>query len=91
MIRAIDLIGDFVVLPQFSSQETMGNVYLFSYARGRKLVQICALVSAAAKVVNLDPTLVDQCLEAIIGLAQANPDSLRKLSLGKFGIALKQR
>ena len=45
---------------------------------------------AALEVLRLDESLLDQSLEAVIGLAQADPEPARQITLGELRVFLNQ-
>ena len=55
----------------------------------REQVAVLKLVGILAKVGCLDPALVDECFQAIVGFAKADAKLTGELPLGQLGILLE--
>ena len=77
------MLGDLVL------QESSGDAGFFGHSGGRQLVEVAVFVLAAAEVAGLDPALVDQRLEAVVGLAQADADLLGQRALADFRVGFQ--
>jgi hypothetical protein len=68
----------------------VGELQALAHAARREHVQVARLVLAALEVLRLDPTLVEQGLEQVVRLAEADAERARDLALRIFGVALEQ-
>jgi hypothetical protein len=79
--QSLDLIGKFRMLLELVIQEAPGYADFLVDSGRCQFVEICTLVSAVAKIVDFQPTPGYQSLQAIVGLAEADPDKLGYIPL----------
>ena len=85
----LDLLSQPIVFIALTAEEGARDVDLFLDAARSEDVQVRRFVVAVAEVANLDPPLLDERLEAVVGLANAHAEGARHLSLGGGGMLLE--
>jgi len=88
--KFFDLIFNFFVFFHFAAQEADGYFCFFLYPVRGQDIHVSGLVVRGCKAVDLDDPLLDQFLEAVVELAQAQTHFPGHLALGQVGVFLKQ-
>jgi len=86
----LDLRFQCIVFGLLPAQKTRRQAGFSGYSGGREEVSILKLVWRHSEVLDLDLALLDQCLNAIVELAQADPHFSRELSLRDLWVLLDQ-
>jgi hypothetical protein len=84
-----DFLQQGLVFFKLPLEESTGQARFGGNAGRGQDVQVAMLGMAGLEITGLDPALVDQRLEAVIGLAEADAEFLRKLALGDLGIVFQ--
>jgi len=90
LVYSLDLRTRCTVFVLLLSQEASRQIQLGGDAAWGEQVGVGQLVVAAAEVVGLDQTLVEQGLEQVMGLAEAHAQGARQLALADFGLFFDQ-
>src|SRR4030095_1295639 len=85
----LDFRVQLFVFAQLALQEPERDARLLLDAARREVVGVENLVLVAAEVGDLDQSALDQRLEAIVGLAEADAERARDLALTELGIGLE--
>ena len=85
-----DLASERLVFPHLALQELNRDSRLFLDTTGRQQVHVRRLVAAVLEVRRLDPPLVDQALQAVVDLAEAETKLLRNLTLTQLRVRLEE-
>ena len=85
-----DLSLKLPILLPLPRKESHRNCSLFSQPHGGQKVGVAPLVVRPLKVIQLDPAHINQCLDHIVSLAQADAQLRREFTLSQLGVFLKQ-
>src|SRR5260221_5088325 len=86
--RFLDLLRQPIVFIALSAEEGARDVELLLDTARSEDVQVRRFVVAVAEVTNLYPPLLDERLEAVVGLADADPEDACHLPLRGGGVLL---
>lgn len=70
-------------------EEAPGQLCFFGNTMLREHIDVAKLVLALAEVLHLDPTLVDQCLQAVVQATRVDAEFFGNLALGHVRVVLK--
>ncbi len=82
-----DLLLQHLVFLQLTLQEAHGDAGLGLDAAGGEEVGVGELVVAVAEVGDLDPTALDQCVDAVVEAADADAKDLARVAVGWPAVA----
>jgi hypothetical protein len=89
-LELLDLSSQLLVFPKLPIEKAAGNACLGSKPLGRQAVEIAPFVAAVPEVAGLDVSLVDQCTQAIMGLAQADAEFAGKRPLAQIRLGFER-